>query len=79
VAIRACVWVRGVICVVVQPSPNAQPNLNPIYSNPPTFVKSVPNGQLWVAGEADDTINIVHLWGWFLLNWMLWHLLVIAL
>ena len=47
-----------------QPSPNAQPNLNPIYTNAPVYVKSVENGELWTVGEADDLINIVHVWGW---------------
>ena len=52
-----------------QPSPNAQPNLNPIYTNAPVYVKSVENGELWTVGEADDLINIVHVWGWLPADW----------
>ena len=37
--------------------------MNPIYTNAPTFVKSVPNAQLWYVGGGDDIINVVHLWG----------------
>ena len=37
--------------------------MNPVYTNAPTFVKSVPNAQLWYVGGGDDILNVVHLWG----------------
>jgi len=46
-----------------QPDPNAKPNFMPILSNPPTFVRSVPNGALYTAGSGDDSIPLVHLYG----------------
>lgn len=44
------------------PSPTAKPNLNPIQTSLRT-VRSVRNGVLQVAGDADDAISVVHLWG----------------
>lgn len=46
-----------------KPDPGAQPNLNPIYTAAPTFVKAVPNGKLYVVGDGDDQISVVHVWG----------------
>ncbi len=46
-----------------QPDPNAQPNLNAIYTAPPVFVRSVPNASLYTVGGGEDTISVVHLWG----------------
>lgn len=46
-----------------KPSPTAKPNNNPIYVDPPSFVKSVPNGKLFTVGIGEDEINIVHVWG----------------
>jgi len=45
------------------PKPDAKPNLNQIYTSPPTFVKSVANGSLYYVGDGEDQINVVHLWG----------------
>lgn len=45
------------------PSPNAQPNLNPITFPTPTFVRSVTNGALYTIPVDSLTIPIVHLWG----------------
>jgi hypothetical protein len=35
----------------------------PILTDPPIFVKSVPNGKLYTVGSGDDTVPVVHLWG----------------
>jgi hypothetical protein len=45
------------------PSPDAKPNLNLIYTADPVFVREVPNAKLFYAGDGDDVIPIVHLWG----------------
>ena len=47
----------------LQPDPAAKPNLNPIQTAPPKFVKSVKNGKLYTVGEGDDQICLVHVWG----------------
>lgn len=47
----------------LQPDPAAKPNMNPIQSAPPTFVKSVKNGKLYTVGSGEDMINLVHVWG----------------
>jgi exportin-7 len=49
--------------ILIKPSPTAKPNNNPIYVDPPSFVKSVPNGKLFTVGIGEDEINIVHVWG----------------
>jgi hypothetical protein len=48
-----------------KPDPNAKPNLNAVIQGTPTFVRSVPNGQLWTVGDAAQniTVPIVHLFG----------------
>lgn len=46
-----------------KPDPNAKPNLYPIYTNPPTHVKSVPNGHLYSVGDEISNFSIVHLYG----------------
>lgn len=46
-----------------QPDPNAPPNLNPIFSLPPVFVDSTKNGKLYVAGQKEDQIFLLHVWG----------------
>eukprot|EP00051_Salpingoeca_urceolata_P026450 m.477358 g.477358 ORF g.477358 m.477358 type:complete len:444 (+) comp20814_c0_seq1:1427-2758(+) len=46
-----------------KPDPDAQPNLNPIYTDEPKFVRSVPNASLFTVGEGDDKLNVVHVWG----------------
>lgn len=46
-----------------KPSPDAKPNLNPILTGAPVFVKSVTNAKLYTVGSGDDIINVVHLWG----------------
>ena len=45
------------------PDPSAKPNLHPIQGKPPVHVRAVSNGLLETAGEGDDLISIVHLWG----------------
>eukprot|EP01102_Stenamoeba_stenopodia_P020893 TRINITY_DN8296_c0_g1_i1.p1 TRINITY_DN8296_c0_g1~~TRINITY_DN8296_c0_g1_i1.p1 ORF type:complete len:480 (-),score=84.84 TRINITY_DN8296_c0_g1_i1:72-1430(-) len=46
------------------PDPNAQPNMNPIFTDAPVFVASVPNGTLYTIGPAGPSqIQIVHVWG----------------
>ena len=47
----------------IQPDPNAKPNLNPIQTAPPKFIKSVANGKLYTVGDGDDMISVVHVWG----------------
>lgn len=46
-----------------KPDPSAKPNLNPIIDGKLTFVKEIKNARLYVAGEGDDKIDVVHLWG----------------
>ena len=45
------------------PDPSAKPNLHPIQGKPPVHVRAVSNGLLETAGEGDELISIVHLWG----------------
>lgn len=47
----------------VQPDPNAKPNLNPIQTDPPKFIKQVKNGKLYSIGSGEDMIYLVHVWG----------------
>mmetsp|Transcript_13527 Transcript_13527/g.31136 ORF Transcript_13527/g.31136 Transcript_13527/m.31136 type:complete len:438 (+) Transcript_13527:18-1331(+) len=46
-----------------KPDPKAQPNLNPIFTDAPVFVKSVEHGKLFTVGDGEDRINVVHVWG----------------
>ena len=46
-----------------QPGPDAKPNLNPIQTAPPKFVKSCKNGKLYTVGDENDLIYVVHVWG----------------
>lgn len=39
------------------------PNLNPIDTSAPRFVKQVPNGKLYAAGTGENQFDLVHLWG----------------
>ena len=52
-----------VIFARVQPDPNAKPNLNPIQTDPPKFIKQVKNGKLYSVGSEEDLIYLVHVWG----------------
>ncbi|XP_077988483.1 protein dcd1A-like [Glandiceps talaboti] len=45
------------------PDPHAKPNLNPIVTDQPVFVKQVKNGKLYKAGKGDDEFKILHVWG----------------
>lgn len=40
-----------------------EPNLNPINSDAPVFVKEVKNGKLFTMGGKDDQISLLHVWG----------------
>jgi hypothetical protein len=46
-----------------KPDPNAKPNLFPINTDAPVFVKSVKNGHLYEATMGDRKLPIVHLYG----------------
>jgi len=46
-----------------KPDPNAQPNMNPIYTNPPVLVSSIENAHLYTVGEGDDLFTLLHLYG----------------
>jgi isopenicillin-N N-acyltransferase-like protein len=46
-----------------KPKPDAKPNLNPIFTADPVFVREVKNAKLYVVGDGDDKISVVHLWG----------------
>lgn len=46
-----------------KPDLNAKQNLNPVFHGETRFVRQVKNGKLYVAGEAQDAFNVVHLWG----------------
>ncbi|XP_070541872.1 protein dcd1A-like [Ptychodera flava] len=45
------------------PDPHAKPNLNPIQTDPPVFVRQTENAKLYTVGKGDDIINVLHLWG----------------
>eukprot|EP00698_Gefionella_okellyi_P003886 TRINITY_DN135_c0_g1_i1.p1 TRINITY_DN135_c0_g1~~TRINITY_DN135_c0_g1_i1.p1 ORF type:complete len:449 (+),score=102.01 TRINITY_DN135_c0_g1_i1:33-1379(+) len=45
------------------PSPSAQPNMLPIMKQSPKLVKSCKNGKLFEAGQGDDTLPILHIYG----------------
>ena len=45
------------------PDPAAKANANPIWSENPRFVRSVANASLFRAGNGEDEVSIVHLWG----------------
>ena len=50
-----------------KPHDDAKPNLIPIYTDEPTFVRKYQDekgneAQLWSTGEGDDTMSIVHIW-----------------
>jgi len=42
-----------------------EPNNNPIIEANPQFIKSVKNGKLYHAGQGDETISVVHVYGSF--------------
>ena len=46
-----------------KPKPDAKPNLNPIFTADPVFVKETKNAKLYHVGDGDDKISVVHLWG----------------
>ena len=46
-----------------KPHPDAKPNLNPIFTSDPVFVREVKNAKLYTVGDGDDKISVVHLWG----------------
>jgi len=46
-----------------KPKPDAKPNLNPIFTSSPIFVREVKNAKLYTVGDGDDKISVVHLWG----------------
>ena len=43
--------------------PPGAPNLHPVDTAPPQFVRAVPNGKLYTIGPADDHKELVHVWG----------------
>ncbi len=45
------------------PGPDAQPNLNPIFSAPPVLVNVSTYGKLYTAGDAEDAFHILHVYG----------------
>jgi len=45
------------------PSPNAQPNMNPIVKSPPVLLNTTTNGKLYLGGSGNDTFWILHMWG----------------
>lgn len=45
------------------PSPDAQPNLNPIDDSEPVLVKTVKNGKLYRAGPEGSQFHLVHVYG----------------
>jgi isopenicillin-N N-acyltransferase-like protein len=45
------------------PDPNAKPNLSPILTEAPIFVKSVTNGKLFNVNAGDHLMKIVHVYG----------------
>nr|XP_006823776.1 PREDICTED: protein dcd1A-like [Saccoglossus kowalevskii] len=51
------------VCCYSKPDPHAKSNLNPLQTDPPTFVKQIKNAKLYTVGKGDDVINVLHLWG----------------
>eukprot|EP00824_Muranothrix_gubernata_P024911 TRINITY_DN761_c0_g1_i1.p1 TRINITY_DN761_c0_g1~~TRINITY_DN761_c0_g1_i1.p1 ORF type:complete len:444 (+),score=95.47 TRINITY_DN761_c0_g1_i1:37-1332(+) len=45
-----------------KPGPG-DPNVNPVDTRDPVFVRSVANGKLYTVGEGDDRVWLVHVWG----------------
>ena len=50
-----------------KPHKDAKPNLNPIYTADPVFARKYQDGagneaQLFIAGQGDDKISVVHIW-----------------
>ena len=43
------------------PDPAAKANTNPIWTEPPRHVRSVENASLYVVGNGEDAISLVHL------------------
>lgn len=57
--IAAVVWI---FCAAAQALEIVR-NESPIYDAPPRLIKEIENGRLEAAGEGDDEIRILHLWG----------------
>ncbi|XP_077988522.1 protein dcd1A-like [Glandiceps talaboti] len=47
----------------MRPDPHAKPNLNPIQTDQPVFVKQTKNAKLFTVGKGDDMMKVLHLWG----------------
>ncbi|XP_077988524.1 protein dcd1A-like [Glandiceps talaboti] len=47
----------------VKPDPHAKPNLNPIQTDSPVFVRQTKNAKLYTVGKGDDSFSVVHVWG----------------
>ena len=45
-----------------KPDPLAQPNLHPIDTKAPVFVREVENASLYTVGTGEDSFSVVHLW-----------------
>ncbi|ESP01180.1 hypothetical protein LOTGIDRAFT_172703 [Lottia gigantea] len=45
------------------PKKTAQPNLIPIDTGVPRFIRSVPNGKLYEVGSGEDAFKIIHVYG----------------
>jgi isopenicillin-N N-acyltransferase-like protein len=45
------------------PDCTGSPNTHPIWTQPPVFVSSVPNGALYLSGNATHNISVVHIYG----------------
>jgi hypothetical protein len=55
---------KSIFDCAFQPDPNAKQNMNPIYTAPPTKIKSVVNGKLYTLGQTGiNQFPIVHVWG----------------
>lgn len=46
-----------------QPSPDAKPNFEPIQDANLTLIKEIKNARLYIAGQGQEQIYVVHLWG----------------
>lgn len=46
-----------------KPNPAAQPNTIPIWQGNPTFLNSTDNGKLFIVGQGNDTVQILHVYG----------------
>ncbi|MGI6457883.1 MAG: C45 family autoproteolytic acyltransferase/hydrolase [bacterium] len=60
-------WIGNLVCCLLLSATASaleiKYNQNPIYTRPPELLREIVNGRLETAGEGDDRIHILHVWG----------------